>query len=120
MGMQWMSEDYDILRRNCCHFSAALCEELGVGPVPSWVTNLAGVGAALRSSTRLAVNGVVAAPYYVAQGAIAGVQNVREAMGGDISLPDVPEKSKPLVRQLVDLGFSKQRAIEAAKRTSSV
>lgn len=118
--MEWMSMDYDILRNNCCHFSAELCKQLGVGPVPSWVTSLAGVGAVIRSGTRLAVKGVIGAPYYAAQGVISGAQYVEEAMGGEINLSDVPEKSRPMVRQLIDLGFSKRTAVEAAKRTSSV
>lgn len=44
----WIGRDYDLLRHNCCHFSDELCKELGVGPVPVWVTNLAGAGATLN------------------------------------------------------------------------
>ena len=32
-----------------CVAKEALCLNLGVGPVPGWVTSLAGVGAMLRS-----------------------------------------------------------------------
>jgi hypothetical protein len=46
---EYPSNRYHILRRNCCHFSDELCRLLGVGPLPSWVLNLAG-GAALLSS----------------------------------------------------------------------
>jgi deubiquitinase DESI2 len=43
----WAAKDYDILRRNCCHFSDALCQELGVEGLPFWVTHMANVGAVL-------------------------------------------------------------------------
>mmetsp|Transcript_82340 Transcript_82340/g.182926 ORF Transcript_82340/g.182926 Transcript_82340/m.182926 type:complete len:558 (-) Transcript_82340:87-1760(-) len=49
MAAQWKSKDYDLLRHNCCHFCDALCERLGVNPVPPWVTNMAAAGAACRS-----------------------------------------------------------------------
>jgi len=49
---EWPGSGYDILRRNCCVFSNELCQKLGVGPVPDWITNLAGVGADLRSVVR--------------------------------------------------------------------
>lgn len=38
---EWSSKRYDILRHNCCHFSNAFSEQLGVGPVPNHVANLA-------------------------------------------------------------------------------
>jgi len=59
---EWPGAEYDLLRHNCCHFSDALCIELGVGPIPPWVTSLAGVGAMLRSGIRFVGEGVVAAP----------------------------------------------------------
>merc|ERR1719471_570998 len=114
--MEWMSEDYDILRRNCCHFSAELCKELGVGPLPSWLTSLAGAGAVLRASAHLAVQGIVAAPYFAAKSAIAGAHYVDETIFGQVNLSDLPDKSRPLARQLLELGFSKKAALEAAKR----
>lgn len=49
LGPKWHASGYDLLRRNCCHFSDELCIQLGVGPVPEWVTSLAGVGALLQS-----------------------------------------------------------------------
>ncbi|CAJ1386093.1 unnamed protein product [Effrenium voratum] len=48
MEGDWPGFDYDLLRKNCCLFSKALVEKLGVGPVPSWVTNLAAAGATLH------------------------------------------------------------------------
>jgi hypothetical protein len=47
LSAEWLGTSYDLLSRNCCHFSSALCEALGVGPAPEWVTNLAGTSAGL-------------------------------------------------------------------------
>eukprot|EP00443_Scrippsiella_acuminata_P010407 CAMPEP_0115257102 /NCGR_PEP_ID=MMETSP0270-20121206/46592_1 /TAXON_ID=71861 /ORGANISM="Scrippsiella trochoidea, Strain CCMP3099" /LENGTH=271 /DNA_ID=CAMNT_0002672783 /DNA_START=13 /DNA_END=826 /DNA_ORIENTATION=+ len=68
---EWPGVEYDLLRHNCCHFSDALCIELGVGPIPGWVTSLAGVGAMLRSGIRIAYEGAAAAPGAIAGGAMA-------------------------------------------------
>jgi len=36
----WLSHDYHIFYHNCCHYSADLCQRLGVAPVPRWITSL--------------------------------------------------------------------------------
>merc|ERR1711879_652081 len=43
----WRGSDYDLLHKNCCHFSQELCRQLGVDEVPPWVMSLAGAGAAV-------------------------------------------------------------------------
>ena len=40
LNLEWRGDDYCILRRNCIDFSAAFCQELGVGPFPSWAFTL--------------------------------------------------------------------------------
>jgi len=40
----WIGKDYELLVRNCCHFSDELCRGLGVGGIPEWVMHLAGAG----------------------------------------------------------------------------
>merc|ERR1712032_982970 len=45
LKQEWIGTEYDLLRHNCCVFSNILCEKLGVGSIPSWVTNLAAAGA---------------------------------------------------------------------------
>lgn len=45
---EWRGADYDLLRHNCCGFSNVMCERLGVGNLPSWVTNLAAAGATVE------------------------------------------------------------------------
>lgn len=46
MESEWPGKSYSLIKRNCCHFSEAFCEELGVPrPFPSWVNRLAKTGA---------------------------------------------------------------------------
>merc|ERR1711972_688269 len=40
MSIAWSGESYDILTRNCHHFSEALCEKLNVSSPPAWVNTL--------------------------------------------------------------------------------
>jgi len=47
---EWPASSYDVLTRNCCHFSEDFCRRLGVGPIPEWVKSLAGAGAALEAA----------------------------------------------------------------------
>jgi len=45
MALDWQGTRYDILKRNCCHFSAELCKHLGAGEAfPDWIMNLASTG----------------------------------------------------------------------------
>lgn len=38
----WNGSNYDLLSRNCCHFSTVLAHELGVGEsIPPWINLLA-------------------------------------------------------------------------------
>ena len=52
MAKRWRGRQYDLINKNCTHFADELCQLLGVGELPSWVTNLAGaasrVGPGLR------------------------------------------------------------------------
>eukprot|EP00930_Biecheleria_cincta_P083764 TRINITY_DN73271_c0_g1_i1.p1 TRINITY_DN73271_c0_g1~~TRINITY_DN73271_c0_g1_i1.p1 ORF type:complete len:612 (-),score=123.29 TRINITY_DN73271_c0_g1_i1:46-1881(-) len=50
LAREWPGQSYDLLLRNCCHFSDALCRRLGVGPAPAWMTALASAGASLVDS----------------------------------------------------------------------
>mmetsp|Transcript_55394 Transcript_55394/g.140071 ORF Transcript_55394/g.140071 Transcript_55394/m.140071 type:complete len:580 (+) Transcript_55394:107-1846(+) len=44
----WPASGYDLLKRNCCHFSNELCKLLGVGSIPEWITHLANTGKSLE------------------------------------------------------------------------
>jgi len=45
MKEDWQGHDYDLLFKNCTHFSKALADQLHAKEVPKWVTSLAGAGA---------------------------------------------------------------------------
>lgn len=51
----WVGTEYEILTRNCCHFSDAFCRRLGVGPAPVWLMHLAGAGVTLVNGVEKAV-----------------------------------------------------------------
>lgn len=44
MSLEWQGTDYNLLNRNCCSFSDAFAQKLGVGPIPKWVNRFAGIG----------------------------------------------------------------------------
>jgi len=46
---EWRGRSYELLTRNCCHYSEELCLRLGVGSIPWWTTSLAGAGATVRN-----------------------------------------------------------------------
>lgn len=52
LRQDWQGAGYNILSRNCCHFSDELCRWLGVGAVPNWVKNMAGTGVAIARTRR--------------------------------------------------------------------
>lgn len=51
MESNWPICGYDILKRNCCHFSSEFCRRLGVGDIPRWVVNMANAGAAVEKAS---------------------------------------------------------------------
>jgi len=46
---EYPGDDYDLLRRNCCHFADDFSRRLGVGGIPNWVIRLARIGASVDS-----------------------------------------------------------------------
>merc|ERR1712187_528286 len=48
----WKGCDYDLLRKNCCHFAEAFAQELGVGSLPGWVNRLAREGAEIQDDIK--------------------------------------------------------------------
>lgn len=52
LEVEWPGKDYDLLRKNCCHFCDEFCQRLGVGCIPSWLTNLAGAGATIADGVK--------------------------------------------------------------------
>lgn len=47
LAKQWQGKDYDLRRRNCCHFANALLAELGLSPLPRHFFSLAGTEASM-------------------------------------------------------------------------
>jgi len=46
---EYPGSDYNLLRRNCCHFADDFCRRLGVGGIPGWVHRLARLGAGVEA-----------------------------------------------------------------------
>lgn len=55
---EYFGKDYDVLRRNCCHFADDFCQRLGVGRIPGWVYRLARIGARFDGVLRPGVSGL--------------------------------------------------------------
>lgn len=49
ISSRWPSEDYDVVRRNCCHFVDDFMTMLGVGKAPRWLLRSSGAAARLTS-----------------------------------------------------------------------
>jgi len=56
LSQEWVGISYDLLGRNCCHFSDALCKELGVGAIPRWLLQLAGAGKVVADTAGAAMS----------------------------------------------------------------
>jgi len=67
MSNEWSGNSYSLLKRNCCHFCDELCQQLGVGPIPSWVTHLAKTGAAILDEGLAAEDKIMALDKHVTQ-----------------------------------------------------
>jgi len=44
MTLEYQGRMYHLVRKNCCHFAADLCQRLGAGQLPEWVTRFANIG----------------------------------------------------------------------------
>jgi len=54
LSEEWLGADYDIFAKNCATFSCCLCELLGVGEIPAWVSRLPQVMGKLPAMRALA------------------------------------------------------------------
>jgi len=86
---QWSSHEYDPLRQNCCHFSDSLCQALGVGSIPSWVTSLAALGASLWRGPSIAVRST--------GGSVGGSQSTASKAAGREDTDGPHESGAPLL-----------------------
>merc|ERR1719188_770523 len=53
---EYPGDDYNLLRRNCCHFADDFARRLGAGRLPGWVHRLARVGALVDSTMQRVAN----------------------------------------------------------------
>lgn len=87
---EYPGQDYDILRRNCCHFADDFCRRLGVGGIPGWVHRLARVGAQVDTllhaaeMARAQLRGLrgVAAPFWSGAQALQPPHGIRRPPQG--------------------------------------
>jgi len=61
---EYPGDDYDLLRRNCCHFADDFCKRLGTGGIPGWVHRLARLGASVDTMLKAAPRPVKERLYY--------------------------------------------------------
>eukprot|EP01060_Flectonema_neradi_P001981 TRINITY_DN11208_c0_g1_i1.p1 TRINITY_DN11208_c0_g1~~TRINITY_DN11208_c0_g1_i1.p1 ORF type:complete len:200 (+),score=39.89 TRINITY_DN11208_c0_g1_i1:52-600(+) len=89
MEPEWKSGAYDLLSRNCCSFSNAFCNGLGVGNIPERLTRLAAAGSSVRNAGASVVSGVGNAmeraevkqkTAQIGSGISAGIGNLRGMM----------------------------------------
>jgi len=112
LALTWPGSSYTVLERNCCHFCDAMCRSLGVGPLPEWVTNLAGAGASIVEHVgRAAANSQVAAGIAVAKaGEYAGA--AANLAGQKADELDERYQISSFLSQEIDEG----KVVEAAQR----
>ncbi|CAK0852127.1 unnamed protein product [Prorocentrum cordatum] len=53
---EYPGDDYDMLRRNCCHFADDFSRRLGAGRIPGWVHRLARLGARVDTALQVVAN----------------------------------------------------------------
>jgi len=61
LSREWRGTEYDAMRHNCNHSSAALCRELGVAPPPDYVNRLANTGAGIAGAARSVMSSMLTA-----------------------------------------------------------
>jgi len=90
---QWCGADYDVFSRNCASFCSSLCEQLGVGELPAWVTRLPEVVGKLPAMRMLAgslARGAVQGEAHRAldcRGPISPLQRLAMEEGGECTPP---------------------------------
>jgi len=85
---EYPGHDYEILRRNCCHFADDFCQRLGVGTIPPWVYRLACIGARIDSVLQ------------VAQGRRGGAAYARRGASADLRSKSAASMSRPSSRSM--------------------
>ncbi|XP_062213613.1 uncharacterized protein LOC133914531 [Phragmites australis] len=71
LSCEWPGYSYDLLSRNCNHFSDVFCEKLGVRKIPGWVNRFANTG-----DTATVVAGTTVLPFRQAKTEIVNASRV--------------------------------------------
>merc|ERR1712217_533957 len=82
---EYPGDDYDLLRRNCCHFADDFCRRLGVGSIPGWIHRLARIGAGV--STLLEAAQSVGRQVAVTQRSMSGALNGADGRQAPVAPP---------------------------------
>mmetsp|Transcript_115581 Transcript_115581/g.331806 ORF Transcript_115581/g.331806 Transcript_115581/m.331806 type:complete len:355 (-) Transcript_115581:288-1352(-) len=82
---EFPASSYDLLARNCNHFSDALCKRLCGQSIPTWINRAAGLGAAVRGAVGATGAGAVGAPAKAEAGAggLAATGVIAQSVGAD-------------------------------------
>ena len=76
---EWKGVEYDLLRHNCNHFTAALCAALGVDGPPEYLNRAAETGAGLADAARSAVGSMLSAGLTAFSGMLNEVERQRRS-----------------------------------------
>eukprot|EP00930_Biecheleria_cincta_P031668 TRINITY_DN21977_c0_g1_i2.p1 TRINITY_DN21977_c0_g1~~TRINITY_DN21977_c0_g1_i2.p1 ORF type:complete len:195 (+),score=26.73 TRINITY_DN21977_c0_g1_i2:152-736(+) len=94
MTKEWKGRSYDVLTRNCHHFSDELCMRLGCARLPSWVNKLAGAGAvAAETLEGVSASGMAYGAFGMVASAASGVVGLVYS-GRPQELPDELEETR--------------------------
>mmetsp|Transcript_45540 Transcript_45540/g.90241 ORF Transcript_45540/g.90241 Transcript_45540/m.90241 type:complete len:289 (+) Transcript_45540:56-922(+) len=87
LANEWPGTDYNLLKRNCCHFCEEFCKRLGITTAfPSWVIRFAACGQALLDEGQNAAAAVSRFDRYLA----GHVRQAAEALDPCSSSTDAP------------------------------
>eukprot|EP00931_Biecheleriopsis_adriatica_P075264 TRINITY_DN49176_c0_g1_i1.p1 TRINITY_DN49176_c0_g1~~TRINITY_DN49176_c0_g1_i1.p1 ORF type:complete len:436 (+),score=72.36 TRINITY_DN49176_c0_g1_i1:22-1308(+) len=123
MSNSWHGNQYDILTRNCAHFSDSFCRWLAVGPIPEWILSLSAAGASLNQG----VNAAAVAARHTAILAVArahsldqklGLSEAIEASGQQLRLLDESLSLSETLSQSAEYNQRKLRELDEALRIS--
>ena len=122
---EWQGDSYDLTRRNCCHFSEALCQALGVDePFPKWVNRLAGAGAAVGDAAAAALLQAqqLDERYRIRETSGSAWRAARAqaaALNARYRMTERADKAVAHVQQRLDESKTVQRGLAQAKLTAS-
>eukprot|EP00929_Paragymnodinium_shiwhaense_P061620 TRINITY_DN30797_c0_g1_i1.p1 TRINITY_DN30797_c0_g1~~TRINITY_DN30797_c0_g1_i1.p1 ORF type:complete len:525 (-),score=128.34 TRINITY_DN30797_c0_g1_i1:176-1750(-) len=94
LQQEWMASSYDLLSKNCCHFSDILLQRLGCPPCPAWVLSLATTAKQVREGASQAAEQLQQAVEAMGEAAMDSIQSMRKHEPAVLSNCQ-PERCKP-------------------------